>query len=184
MRTLPTGLLALTLVSGFAASAYPQISRHGLEVRGGVAIPAFDFADVSKPGPAFGLGYQFHPTGNWLVMFDADYSSQPADDDGLKVTIYHFLGKLGIDLVDRASPWSFILNAGAGLLLFDFEQEIFGTKRYFGTNFGAKVGYAPTERVTVYANVQADVAFSESSGLIPTSNAWVWPVTLGLAYRP
>ena len=71
-------------------------------------------------------------------MHDADYGSQPAADNGLKVNLFHFLGKLGIDLADRASPWSVILNIGAGVMLFDFEQEILGTSGTSGATRGPR----------------------------------------------
>ena len=184
MRPNRIGLAALMLTVLAASAAAAQTTHNAVEVRGGVAVPGFDFADVAKPGPTFGVGYRYNPTGGVWVMFDADYSSQPAADDGIKTTVVHLIGKVGIDLVDRANPFSFILNVGAGVMLFDFDRETtpFDNKTYFGSNIGAKAGYAVSRSITIYLNAQADMAFSETSGAIPTSNAWIFPLTVGLAY--
>ncbi|UCD23514.1 MAG: porin family protein, partial [Gemmatimonadota bacterium] len=173
---LVTAMMATTLTA--------QRKLNAVEVRGGVAVPGFDFADVSNPGPTFGVGYRYNPTGAVWVMFDADYSSQPAADEGIRTTIVHLIGKVGVDLTNRSNPWSFILNVGAGVMLFDFDTETtpFDNKTYFGSNLGAKAGYAVSPNITVYLNAQADMALSESSGAIPTSNTWVFPLTAGLAY--
>jgi hypothetical protein len=56
------------------------------------------------------------------------------------------------------------------------------TQRHFGTRAGAKVGYNIAQAITLYLNLQADVAFADSSGLVQTNNAWIMPITAGLAY--
>jgi hypothetical protein len=182
MRISRVGAAVLLFLVLAAATGRAQIPRNALEVRGGVAVPVGDFTDVSKLGPTFGVGYQYNPSGSVLVMFDADYSSQPAADDGFKTTILYFIGKVGVDLVDRSSPWSLVVNAGGGMMLFNFDRELFDNKTYFGTNFGLKAGRAMSRNLTIYLNAQADMALSESSGAIPTSNTWVVPVTAGLRY--
>ena len=98
MRPNRIGIVTLTLTAFATSAAVGQTTHNAVEVRGGVAVPGFDFADVAKPGPTVGVGYRYNPTGGVWVMFDADYSSQPAADDGIKTTVVHLIGKLGIDL--------------------------------------------------------------------------------------
>jgi hypothetical protein len=181
MNSVRIGTTTIALLCLVAFSASGQTGGHALEVRGGAAVPASGFAELVGVGPAFGLGYQFRPKGGVLVMIDADYSSQPVTDDDTAIKVYHLLGKFGLDLVGKPNPISFILNLGAGVMIFDFETV--PNKTYFGTNAGAKLGYGVGQATTLYLNIQADVAFSASSGLVQTGNAWIVPVTAGLAYR-
>jgi hypothetical protein len=170
------GFMLLATVDGCGQGA-----KHTLEVRGGAAVPTFDFADLVGVGPTFGLGYQFQFPGGVLIMVDVDYSSQPVSEDQTTVKAYHLLGKLGSSLIGEPNPISFILTLGAGVMIFDLEDTI--SKTHFGTNLGAKFGYDVAPAITLYLNAQADVTFSEVLGLDQTDNAWILPITAGLAYR-
>ncbi len=182
MKPIRVGIFAVVLLCVVSVAGLGQTGRHAIEARGGAAVPVAEFADfVGVAGPTFGLGYHFRLTGGTLVMVDADYTSLPVSDDDATIKVYHLLGKFGVDFVGKPNPISFILNVGAGVMIFDFESG--SNKTYFGTNAGAKFGYDISQAITLYLNAQADVAFSESSGLVRTSNAWIIPITAGLAYR-
>jgi hypothetical protein len=56
------------------------------------------------------------------------------------------------------------------------------TQPHFDTSAAAKVGDIIAQAMTLYFNLQADVAFADSSGLVQIDNAWIMPIGAGLAY--
>jgi hypothetical protein len=92
--------------------------------------------------------------------------------------VYHYMAKLGYDLVPASdSRWSLLVNAGAGALTFDPDGAQSHT--YPAINVGAKLGYRLTPRLSLVLSPQGDIAFTKEAEL-GTSNAWVWPFTAGI----
>ena len=120
-------------------------------------------------------------------MADADFgfhdgetiASDGMETEGPDVNVYHYFGKVGYELADPASPWSLILNAGAGAMTFDVDVEGADPQTYFGINVGAKIAYAVSPRLSVFLSPQGDIAFSDEAE-VGTDAAWVWPFAAGL----
>lgn len=187
MRSLRTGtaLLAGLTLLGLASPAQAQWAdrRVTIEARGGLNVPTFDISDAVDAGPSFGIGaaVQFAPK-LWL-MGDVDLgfhsgATLAGGGQGPDVNVYHYVAKLGYELLsDRQSPWSLIVNAGAGALTFDVDGAASNT--YPAINVGAKIGYRVSPRVQLLLSPQGDIAFTDDKDL-GTSNAWVWPFTAGV----
>jgi len=175
---------------GITAPAQAQSAerRISLEARAGLNVPTFDISDAVDAGPSFGLGaaVQFAPK-LWL-MGDVDLGFHPGAElvGGGKapdVRVYHYVSKLGYELLSegQSSPWSVIVNAGAGALTFDADNA--GSNTYPAINVGAKIGYRLSPRVQLLLSPQGDIAFTDSKD-VGTSNSWVWPFTAGVRIRP
>lgn len=187
MRRIGHGaaLLAGLMLLGIASSADAQWAeqRVTIEGRGGLNVPTFDISDAVDPGPSFGAGVavQFAPR-LWL-MGDVDLGFHSGAElgggsEGPDVKVYHYVAKVGYELLSAGqSPWSVIVNAGAGALTFDVDGA--GSNTYPAINVGAKIGYRLSPRVSLVLSPQGDIAFTDDED-VGTSSAWVWPFTAGI----
>jgi hypothetical protein len=187
MRSTRTGTVLLfgLILLGIASTVQAQSveRRVSIEARGGFNVPTFDISDAVDAGPSFGLGaaVQFAPK-LWL-MGDVDLGFHSGADlagggEAPDVKVYHYVAKLGYELLSEGqSPWSVIVNAGAGALTFDADGT--GANTYPAINVGAKIGYSSTPRVQLLLSPQGDIAFTDDED-VGTSNAWVWPFTAGV----
>lgn len=179
--TLLSGLICLGIAS--TVQAQSAEGRVSIEARGGFNVPTFDISDAVDAGPSFGLGaaMQFAPR-LWL-MGDVDLGFHSGADlagagEAPDVKVYHYVAKLGYELLSEGqSPWSLIVNAGAGALTFDADGA--GSNTYPAINVGAKIGYRLGPRVQLLLSPQGDIAFTDDED-VGTSNAWVWPFTAGV----
>ena len=187
MRTIryATGLLALML-GGLASPAHGQEAerRVTLEARGGFNVPTFDISDAVDGGPSVGVGaaFQFAPRLWLLGDVDLGFHSGTALTGGFEgpdVKVYHYIAKVGYSLLqeNQSSPWSVIVNAGAGAMTFDVDGGTSST--YPAINVGAKIGYRVSPRVSFLLSPQGDIAFSDEDE-VGTSNSWIWPFTAGV----
>jgi hypothetical protein len=187
MRSIRMGAAVLSglLLLGRAPTVQAQSSQHRatIEARGGLNVPTFDISDAVDAGPSFGVGagVQFAPK-LWL-MGDVDLGFHSGADlagveAGPDVKVYHYVAKLGYELLSEGqSPWSVIVNAGAGALTFDVDGV--GSNTYPAINVGAKIAYRLSPRVHLLLSPQGDIAFTKDDE-VGTTNAWVWPFTAGL----
>ena len=187
MRSTRTGTVLLSglILLGIASTVQAQSveRRVSIEARGGFNVPTFDISDAVDAGPSFGLGaaVQFAPK-LWL-MGDVDLGFHSGADlagggEAPDVKVYHYVAKLGYELLSEGqSPWSVIVNAGAGALTFDADGA--GSNTYPAINVGAKIGYRLSPRVQLLLSPQGDIALTDDEE-VGTSNAWVWPFTAGV----
>jgi outer membrane protein with beta-barrel domain len=182
-------LLALPAAAGAQVSADGMVRepRVMLEARGGVNVPTFDISDAVDAGPSFGIGADFRVAPKVYLMGDLDLgfhsgASLPGGGEGPDVKVYHYMAKLGYELVPAAgdSRWSLVVNAGAGALTFDADGP--GSNTYPAINVGAKIGYRLTPRLDLVLSPQGDIAFTKDAE-VGTTNAWVWPFTAGVRAR-
>jgi outer membrane protein with beta-barrel domain len=188
VRVLPF----ITLVAASAtlltvpSAAHAQIEerRVTIEARGGLNVPTFDISDAVDAGPSFGIGaaVQLRPRVYLLGDVDLGFHSGVGLSGGATapdVKVYHYMAKLGYQLLAErsSSPWSVIVNAGAGAMTFDVDGA--GSNTYPAINVGAKIGYRLSPRVSLLLSPQGDIAFSKKDEL-GTTNAWVWPFTAGI----
>jgi hypothetical protein len=171
----------LTVPSVARAQAEP--SRVTLEARGGLSVPTFGIADAVDAAPSVGLGLavQVRPRVYLLGDLDLGFHSGgglTAGGSAPDVKVYHYMAKVGyLLLAEGSSPWSVIVNAGAGAMTFDVDGA--GSNTYPAINVGAKIGYRVSPRVSLLLSPQGDIAFTKNDEL-GTSNAWVWPFTAGI----
>lgn len=187
-------LIVVAAASGLlATSAAAQDSGVMIEGHGGIALPTFDIADVADLGPVFGGGIWYSPVGQrWAVGAEADFGFHSGADDqtdltGLSepidVNVYHFMGKAGYVVYTSADgKFSLMLNAGAGVMMFDVDAADADTETYFAINAGAKLMYMVADRVNIVFSPQGDIAFSKEEDVF-TDNSWVWPITAGLQLK-
>jgi outer membrane protein with beta-barrel domain len=187
MRSTRTGIILLSglMLLGIASTVRAQSveRRVSIEARGGFNVPTFDISDAVDAGPSFGLGaaLQFAPK-LWL-MGDVDLGFHSGADlagggEAPDMKVYHYVAKLGYELLSEGqSPWSVIVNAGAGALTFDADGA--GSNTYPAINLGAKIGYRLSPRVQFLLSPQGDIALTDDEE-VGTSNAWVWPFTAGV----
>jgi hypothetical protein len=164
------------------AAAQNEIPRWYLEARGGSSVPTFEITDAVEAGPSFGAGVGVRVGQRLWLMADADFGFHPGADlmggiSGSDVDVYHFMAKAGFELLrPGTSPWSVVVNLGAGAL--NFRPEGGDSKTYPAINAGAKIGYQVSPRFTLLLSPQGDIAFTDEDEL-GTTNAWVWPFTAG-----
>lgn len=176
--------LAMTLFGVPDARAQGTwMEKVAFEVRAGVNVPTFDIADVAEPGPSFGVGVAVPVAPRIRILGDVDFGFHGGKDGGPDVNVYHYMGKIGVDVLPRSvERWTLRVNAGAGAMSFDVDAPGFETKTYFAINVGAKVGYDLTDRINVFLSPQGDIAFTDKD-VLTTDNAWVWPFSAGAHIR-
>jgi Outer membrane protein beta-barrel domain len=173
---------ALAVLSAAPALQAQQAgSRVTLEARGGFNVPTFEVSDAVDGGPSVGVGIGVQLSPRVWLLGDADLGFHPGQElggvEGPDVEVYHYIAKLGYAVVPEGqSPWSVILNAGAGAMTFDVEGGASST--YPAINVGAKIAYRLTPAVSLLLSPQGDIAFTDEDE-VGTSNSWVWPFTAG-----
>jgi len=178
LLALPASAAAQGLSGGTAREPTVMV-----EARGGLNVPTFDIADAVDAGPSFGIGAAVRVAPRVYLLGDVDLgfhsgASVAGGASGPDVKVYHYMAKLGYDLVPASdSRWSLLVNAGAGALTFDPDGAQSHT--YPAINVGAKLGYRLTPRLSLVLSPQGDIAFTKEAEL-GTSNAWVWPFTAGI----
>jgi hypothetical protein len=164
--------------AGSAASAMPRLFVEGL---GGAVVPTFDIANTAKTGSMFGatVGYVLSP--RFLLMGEFDYGHHSAKaSSAVTINTMHYMAKLGYSLTGpRERGWEAFVNLGAGAVGFDVAGT---TKTYLAINAGAKITYNFSRSLGFVISPQGDIAFSKKADL-GTTNAWVWPVSVGLRFR-
>jgi hypothetical protein len=182
-RVIP--LLAGALLLGSAGRAIAQDAerRVTFEARAGLNVPTFDIGDAVDAGPSIGAGAAVQVAPRWWLLGDVDLGFHSGADlaggfEGPDVSVAHYVAKLGYSLLpEGTSPWSVIVNAGAGALTFDVDGG--GSNTYPAINVGAKIGYRLTPGLSLVLSPQGDIAFIDGAET-GTTNAWVWPFTAGL----
>ena len=187
MRVLPSIALLAAGVTALAVPRAAQAQTEGrrvtLEARAGLNVPTFDISDAVDAGPSFGIGaaVQVRPRVYLMGDFDLGFHSGADLAGGASapdVKVYHYMAKVGYQLLaEGSSPWSLIVNAGAGAMTFDVDGA--GSNTYPAINVGAKIGYRVSPRVSLLLSPQGDIAFTKDAE-VGTSNAWVWPFTAGV----
>jgi len=170
--------VALALGGFWASAATAQVERPvSFEVRGTAMLPTFDIADAADLGFGGGAGIGFRITERVRLMADFDVGMHGTDVDGFNINTYHYMGKLGYDVVDNENV-VVTLNLGAGAVTFG--GDLPSAQTYVAINAGAKVGIKVSPMVEFLISPQGDIAFADEVDL-GTTNAWVWP--LGLGFR-
>jgi hypothetical protein len=159
-------------------TAAPRVFVEGL---GGAVVPTFDIANTAKTGAMFGaaVGYVLNP--RWVLMGEFDYGShKDKATGGVTINTLHYIAKVGYSLTGpRATGWEALVNLGAGAVGFDVAGT---TKTYPAINAGAKITYNFNRNFGLVISPQGDIAFTKKADL-NTTNAWVWPVSVGLRVR-
>lgn len=187
MRVLPSIALLAAGVTALAVPRAAQAQTEGrrvtLEARAGLNVPTFDISDAVDAGPSFGIGaaVQVRPRVYLMGDFDLGFHSGADLAGGASapdVKVYHYMAKVGYQLLaEGSSPWSLIVNAGAGAMTFDVDGA--GSNTYPAINVGAKIAYRVSPRLSLLLSPQGDIAFTKDAE-VGTSNAWVWPFTAGV----
>lgn len=190
MRTIRCRVLvgAALAIVGLAGSAAAQSAdrRTTVEVRAGLYVPTFNIVDAVDAGPGFGVGAGVKVSDKLWILGDVDVGFHSGADlgggvSGPDVKVYHYIAKVGYEVVPvGASPWSVIVNAGAGALTFNPDGP--GSNTYPAINVGAKIAYRLSPRASLLLSPQGDIAFAKKDEL-GTSNAWVWPFTAGVRFE-
>jgi len=187
MRVLPSiavlaaGVTLLAVPS--AAQAQADGRRVTLEARAGFNVPTFDISDAVDAGPSLGIGAAVQVRPRVYLMGDFDLGFHSGADlvggaSAPDVKVYHYMAKVGYQLLaEGSSPWSLLVNAGAGAMTFDVDGA--GSNTYPAINVGAKIAYRVSPRVSLLLSPQGDIAFTKDAE-VGTTNAWVWPFTAGV----
>lgn len=164
-----------------ATAAAPALPRMFLEGLGGAVVPTFDIADVAKTGTMFGAAFGYALNPRWVLMGEFDYGHHKDKATGsVSINTLHYIAKLGYSLTGpRERGWEALVNLGAGAVGFDVGGS---TKTYFAINAGAKITYNLNRSLGIVLSPQGDIAFTKKADL-NTTNAWVWPVSVGLRFR-
>ena len=189
MRSIRTGIMLASgfMLLGITATGQAQSAerRFSIEARGGFSLPTFDISDAVDAGPSIGVGAALNFAPKLWLMGDVDLGFHTGAQlvgggTGPDVKVYHYVAKLGYELLSegRSSPWSLIVNAGAGALTFDADGAG-SSNTYPAINIGAKIGYRLSPRVQLLLSPQGDIAFTDGKD-VGTSNSWVWPFTAGV----
>jgi hypothetical protein len=107
-----------------------------------------------------------------MADVDVGYHSSEIGD----VNTYHYMGKLGFDVVKGRSGHG-DPQCGAGVMAISPAGG--ESLSYFAINAGAKIGIKLGKAIELLISPQGDIAFSNEDEVL-TSKAWIWPLGLGL----
>jgi len=180
--------IALALVTLHAAplaaqEVRPEPPRAFVEVLGGGAVPTFDIADVAKTGGALGAAVGYQLNRRWVLMGEFSYGMHKDQaTSSVDIGTLHYMAKIGYSLTGpKESGWEAIVNLGVGVVTFDVDGAS-EALTYPAINAGAKIAYHLSRSLALVLSPQGDIAFTDESELT-TTNAWVWPFTVGLRAR-
>ncbi len=174
-------LILVGIALAIPATAAAQSQNVAINVRGGINVPTFNITDIAESGPGFGFGLQF-PLGEKLfARVNADFGTHDVvDGGGVDVKVNHFIGGVGLPIVEPTedSRWRVSINAGAGVMTFDVDGSS-ETLSYFAINAGGEIEYVLSDAVSLLLSPQGDIAFVDTADGFTGSTAWVWPITAG-----
>lgn len=202
---LRTSLLAVAL--GAAGALSPLAAQSGLdfELRGGVAVPAGDLAEVGATGGGVGLGAGWQIYDRLALRVDGDlevFSEELVGGDrGVimpRAYMWHYHAGLELDvLADPASPWRLRARGGAGGTTYDTERFSGGDDfldTYFSVSGGLLAGRSIGETLELGVVGQVFITFTDkdrtaefaqqSRVLNAFSKASSFPVDLYLRWTP
>jgi hypothetical protein len=162
-------------------AAAPETPRGFVEALGGAVVPTFDIATTAKTGAMVGAAVGYVVNRRWVLMGEFDYADHAAKaTSAVRIHTIHYIAKVGYSLTGpRERGWEALVNLGAGAVGFDVAGT---TKTYLAINAGAKITYNVSRNLGIVISPQGDIAFSKKADL-NTTNAWVWPVSVGLRVR-
>jgi len=179
MLSLVILFMALGGTPGFAKE-----STMRLEARGGFGLPTFDIADAAEIGPGGGVGFWFSPVNaRWTLGVEGDIGMHSGADNGPDVNVYHLMGKAGyLVYAGSDNKMQLVLNAGAGMVMFDVDAPGADMESYPAINAGGKIYYALSPSIDFVVSLQGDISFTDKD-VLGTDNSWVWPLGVGLAFK-
>ena len=180
MLTRWTIAAAIMLAGVTATEGVAQVERPiSLEIRATAAVPTFDIADAADVGFGGGAGLGYRLNDRLRLMADFDLGIHGTDVSGFNINTYHYMGKLGIDVVNT-ERLLLTLNLGAGAVTFG--GDLPSSQTYFAINAGAKLGIRLSPSAELLLSPQGDIAFADEADL-GTTNAWVWPLGAGVRFN-
>ncbi|MEQ1855007.1 MAG: outer membrane beta-barrel protein [Longimicrobiales bacterium] len=182
MRNVVLSSALSVLALGYASNVAAQDMsgpKLAVEVRAVAVVPTFDIADAADVGPGFGVGLGYRVADRVSVMGDFDMGMHPTPTPDFDINTLHFMAKVGYD-VYTSERVTVSANLGAGAV--QFGGDLPEAKTYFAINAGAKVAIALSSAIDLLVSPQGDIAFSKEADL-GTSNAWVWPIGVGLRFH-
>lgn len=184
MKKLFIFSLAMAFLSLAGTSVHAQETTMRLEARGGFGLPTFDIADAAEIGPGGGVGIWYSPVdARWTLGAEGDIGMHGGADNGPDVNVYHLMGKAGYFVYASSdNKIQVVLNAGAGMVMFDVDAPGADMESYLAINAGGKIYYALSQSVDFVVSLQGDIAFTDKD-VLGTDNAWVWPLGVGLAIK-
>ena len=172
-------MMALGLVS--TAEAQRPEMPFFVEARAGAAVPTFDIEDAAEVGFLFGGTVGYKVTDAIWVFGEGDFGFHNGKVEGVDVNVYHYMAKVGYNVLVDNPQWSVVPNLGLGAMTFDIDTGTASESfTYFAINAGAKVLYHVTPQVAAVLNLQGDIAFSDEADPVDTDNSWVWPFSAGV----
>jgi len=208
LRSLTMALVtAMVLPAAVGAQALESESID-VDVRGGVAIPAGDFADVADTGADVGLGFAYWLNDHLAVRTDGDvgfFTGADMAEGGhfADSKLWHYNGGLEVALLGRDqedTPWTVTADAGVGATTLDTENFTVEGARFtelaetwVSVNGGVDVGYELNEKADLVVGGDAYLAFADeedtreftgaSRAADPLDTVWHLPVTAELQIR-
>jgi Outer membrane protein beta-barrel domain len=178
VRLALAAMLALS-TAGTAVGSAQSSRAFAVEARGTAVIPTFDIADVAEVGWGGGLGIGYSVSPRVRLMADFDLGVHGTDQSGFNINTYHYVGKIGYDLVNTDRV---VVTANLGVGAVTFGGDLAESKTYPAINAGAKIGIKIAPAIELLISPQGDIAFTKEADL-GTTNAWVWPVGLGFRLK-
>lgn len=209
------GLAACALLLlAFAGEGRAQDGRQSpgwsFEGRSGVALSGGGLADVTKPGPIYGIGASYWLSPNVALQADGDVELYnggkpfgPLQEKGPDVRLWHSTAGVLIRFTEEDVPrWVTELGFGLGAVVFDTEPFLVPTAQgaqtfqldetYVNSYGRLRIGYTATERLLLYLGVRSHfiVTNTEDTRAFEAATegrseafgvAWTFPIRFGVS---
>ncbi|HZD04131.1 MAG TPA: hypothetical protein VE173_04410, partial [Longimicrobiales bacterium] len=154
MAGVPSTSLVATAMVAAAMTPLAAQTRLDVEIRGGVAVPAGDLAEVGATGGGIGVGAGWQIYDRLALRVDGDlevFSEELVGGDrGVimpRAYLWHYHAGLELDmLADPASPWRLRARGGAGGTTYDTER-FSGGDDFLDTYFSVSGGVLAGRRI-------------------------------------
>lgn len=187
-----TLFLAVSVLLSLPAGGDGQVPSPSLEIHGGIGMPAFDMADRTGPGPAFGLELGYRLSGRVAVVAGGDVELLSGDADAVvdhpDVSVWHYGAGIEAGLLDPSRTyWRLRAGVGAGAATVDVSGGGSATDpalwaslelgRELSEEMELLVGLRPWLAFTGDGGPGADPGGGPSGGGDGADTLWTFPLT-------
>lgn len=203
-RKLGAALVAALVMVALPLSANAQERVWNVDLYGGYELPVQDLADMTDPGPSFGLsiGRMVHDQVSIRVGGDlallAGEDEVPFVGSFPDMQMFRYWADVEANIFDpNLTDWKMLLSAGVGGAILNSDDISDGGQslgeHWPMTRLGAKVAHPVGDRVDLYLSADANWVFMDADSpemkelqrlhpqkLQPLDSSWSFPIRAGL----
>ena len=202
-RKLGAALVGALVMVALPLSANAQERVWNVDVQAGYELSVQDLADMSDPGPAFGLSIGRMVHDQVSIRVGGNYTLLQGENDipfvaeGPGMNLFRYYADVEANIFDpQLTDWKMLLSAGVGGALLNSDDFSGGHslgEHWPMTRLGVKAAHPIGDRVDAYLAAEANWIYMDNDSedmkelqrlhphkLQPLDSSWTFPVSAGL----